>query len=103
MSSTTVLDTKTTVKVIGTSGQISLGKQYAGLHVLIEEPDEGVWLIRTARVIPDNEQWLHKPQFRKRLQGALDWAKTHKPEETGDPIAYLEGLQNVRKRKAGSK
>ena len=27
-----------------------------------EEKETGVWLIRTATVIPDNERWLHEPQ-----------------------------------------
>ena len=39
------------VKVIGVNGQISLGKQYAGRQVLVEEQEAGVWLIRTATVI----------------------------------------------------
>ena len=39
------------VKVIGSNGQISLGKQFAGRQVLIEEPEPGVWLVRTATVI----------------------------------------------------
>jgi hypothetical protein len=50
-----------TVKVIGANGQISLGKQFAGRQVLVEEQESGVWLIRTATVIPDNERWLHEP------------------------------------------
>ena len=41
-----------TVKVVGTNGQISLGKQYAGRHVLVEESEPGVWTVRTATVIP---------------------------------------------------
>lgn len=52
------------VKVIGTNGQISLGKQYAGRQVLVEEPEPGVWLIRTATVIPDNERWLPSSTLR---------------------------------------
>ncbi len=39
------------VKVIGSNGQISLGKQFAGRQVLIEEQEPGVWLVRTAAVI----------------------------------------------------
>ena len=45
-----------TVKVIGANGQISLGKQFAGRQVLVEEQETGVWLIRTAIVMPDNER-----------------------------------------------
>jgi hypothetical protein len=46
------------LKLVGSNGQISLGKQYAGRHVLVEEREPGVWVIRTATVIPDNERWL---------------------------------------------
>lgn len=65
------------VKVIGANGQISLGKQFAGQHVLVEEREAGVWLIRTAQVIPDNERWLHTPQVTADLVRAVDWAENH--------------------------
>jgi putative transposon-encoded protein len=87
MKQAIILD-KSSVKVIGASGQISLGKQYAGRQVLVEEPDEGVWVIRTARVIPDNEQWLHTKKNQASLERALDFAETHEPEETADPVAF---------------
>ncbi len=69
--------TQTSVKMIGANGQISLGKQYAGRQVLVEEQEPGVWLIRTATVIPDNEQWLHRPQAAADLVKALNWAQTN--------------------------
>lgn len=40
------------VKSIGASGQISLGKEHAGRKVLVETPEPGVWIIRTATIIP---------------------------------------------------
>ena len=66
-----------TVKVVGTNGQISLGKQYAGREVLVEECEPGVWLVRTATVIPDNERWLHAPQAAADLQAAMAWSVAH--------------------------
>lgn len=66
-----------TVKVIGANGQISLGKQFAGRQVLVEEQEAGVWLIRTATVVPDNERWLHEAQAASDLARALDWSKQH--------------------------
>lgn len=63
------------VKVIGANGQISLGKQFAGRQVLVEEQEKGVWLIRTATVIPDNERWLHEVRAASDLARALAWAK----------------------------
>jgi hypothetical protein len=64
----------TQVKVVGVNGQISLGKQYAGRQVLLEESEAGVWLIRTATVIPDNERWLHTPENIANLAKAEQWA-----------------------------
>jgi hypothetical protein len=67
------------LKVIGANGQISLGKHYAGRQVLVEEQEPGVWLIRTATVIPDNERWLHHPQALADLENALAWAQANPP------------------------
>ena len=66
-----------TVKVVGANGQISLGKQYAGRQVLVEEYEPGVWLVRTATVVPDNERWLHAPQTAADLQTAMAWSVAH--------------------------
>ena len=71
-----------TVKVIGANGQISLGKQFAGRQVLVEEQAAGVWLIRTATVIPDNERWLHEAQAASELARALEWARQHPASDT---------------------
>jgi hypothetical protein len=71
------LATQPSVKMIGANGQISLGKQFAGRQVLVEEQEPGVWLVRTAVVIPDNESWLQQPQAAMELQNALVWAQTN--------------------------
>lgn len=69
------------VKVVGANGQISLGKQYAGRQVLVEEREPGVWLVRTATVVPDNERWLLHPQAADDLRRALDWAEANPPDD----------------------
>jgi hypothetical protein len=76
------IETKTSVKVIGANGQISLGKDYAGRQVLVEEREPGVWFVRTAIVIPENERWLHEPQAAASLQTAMQWTVKNKPQET---------------------
>ena len=43
--------------------------------MLVETPEPGVWVIRTATVIPDNEKWMHKPTVKKDLAAALAWAQ----------------------------
>jgi len=79
------------VKVIGANGQISLGKQFAGRQVVVEEQEPGVWLVRTATVIPDNERWLHQPQAAADLKQALAWAQANPPTDS-DIDATLERL-----------
>ena len=49
------------IKQIGASGQISLGKEFAGRTVLINTTEPGVWVIKTAQTIPDSELLLHQP------------------------------------------
>ena len=78
----------TEVKTIGSSGQISLGKKYAGRTVTVEEMEAGVWVIKTAQVIPDNEMWLHTPEVSASLDRALAWVANNKPSESN--LAALE-------------
>ena len=84
-------EVKTSVKVIGANGQISLGKDYAGRQVLVEEREPGVWFVRTAIVIPENERWLHEPKSAANLQAALIWAMENKPQVT-DLDTLFDGM-----------
>ena len=85
------LASKTSVKVVGSNGQISLGKEFAGRQVLVEEKEPGVWLVRTALVVPENELWLHEPKARGDLVRALEWAQRH-PAKESDPDATIKRL-----------
>ena len=71
-----------TVKTIGASGQIALGKQYAGRNVLIEEVEPGVWVIKLGQFVPDNERWLYEPENSAKLDRAVKWAEEQEPSET---------------------
>lgn len=88
------------VKSVGASGQISLGKEYAGRQVLVEMPAEGVWIIKTARIVPDNEAWLEKPLIKQRVARAIEWASQNAPLAS-DPDNLVIGKADV-KRKARS-
>ena len=79
------------VKTIGSSGQISLGKQHAGRTVSVEEIEEGVWVIKAARIIPENELWLHGPSVRDTLSRAIEWAEKN-PPRVSDPDALERKL-----------
>lgn len=77
------------VKTVGSSGQISLGKQFAGHTVLVDEIDTGVWMIKLGKFIPDNEKWLHRPGVQAELDEAIAWADKNPAEETD-----LDELEN---------
>ena len=82
---------QSSVRVIGANGQISLGKQFAGRQVLVEEREPGVWMVRTATVVPDNERWLHQPQAAADLKNALAWTQANPPADA-NADAVLEQL-----------
>ena len=63
---------KQVVKQVGASGQISLGKEFAGRTVVVDSSEPGVWVIKTAQTIPDSELWLHQPKASARLDRAMD-------------------------------
>lgn len=84
--------TQPVIKVVGANGQISLGKQFAGRQVLVEEQEPGVWLVRAATVIPDNERWLHQPATAHAIEEALNWATAN----PADPAASARLLQQWR-------
>jgi len=70
------------VKTIGSSGQIALGKEYAGRHVLIDELERGVWVVKLGDFIPDSERWLHPPSVKTDVEEAVAWAEKHPPRGT---------------------
>lgn len=86
---------KTSVKMIGANGQISLGKEFAGRRVLVEEREPGVWVVRTALVIPENELWLHQSQMKTALRNALDYATGNPPVEATDLDVFAEKIKGA--------
>ena len=85
------------MKTVGSNGQISLGKEYAGRLVMIDQIEPGVWSLKLGNFVPDDERWLHAPEAKAKLDRAIAWADTNPPKETD--VASLE--KSVRAR-AGS-
>lgn len=81
------------IKTVGPSGQIALGKQYAGREVAVDQVEPGVWVIKLGSFLPDNERWLHFPEVASSIDRALDWAAAHPPADTD-----LERLERRLKR-----
>ena len=70
------------IKTVGSSGQISLGKKFAGQTVMLSKVDTGVWLVKLGRFIPDNEKWIHASDVQCELKEAITWAENNPPKET---------------------
>lgn len=77
------------IKTVGSSGQISLGKKFAGQTVMVDEIQAGVWIVKAGQFIPDTEKWLHGPDVEAELNEAISWAEEHPPKDTS-----FEELEN---------
>lgn len=75
------------VKVVGSNGQLSLGKEFAGQMVLIDQLDGGTWVIKKGMFVADSEKWLYEANNLAKLNKALKWAEVNKPEENFEEIA----------------
>ena len=70
------------LKMVGTSGQLSLGKKYAGKYFKVEPQTDGAVLLRPMKVVPDAEAWVHEPAMREQLRRADEWARRTPRDET---------------------
>jgi hypothetical protein len=81
------MSTHAQVKIIGANGQVSLGKEFAGKMVLIDQVNKHTWIIKSGVFIPDSEQWLYQGKTLAKLEKALEWAEQHEPNDNFDEIA----------------
>ena len=70
------------IKVVGKSGQISLGKAMAGMNFILETLTDGDILLKHVVVVPVNERWLHEPALRQQLARADEWMRNNPAKET---------------------
>jgi hypothetical protein len=84
------------VKVVGKSGQISLGKRFAGKRLRVEYRDDGSIVLTSVVVIPESELWTLKEPHRSRIERGLAWASRNPPAET-DLASLLEKAGSEKK------
>lgn len=77
------------LKMVGASGQLSLGKQFAGRYLEVEVLDDGAILLKPMRVIPEADAWLYTAETRERLTQADAWMAANPPRESD--LDALEG------------
>ena len=70
------------LKMVGTSGQLSLGKKYAGQYFEVEQQPDGTVLLRPMKVVPHAEAWVHEPAMRDQLRRADAWLRSSPRAET---------------------
>ena len=70
------------IKSVGRSGQISLGKKFAGQTVLVDQIESGVWIVKVGQFVPDSEQWLHQSKVRTEIDEAVTWAEKNPPRKS---------------------
>jgi len=70
------------IKVVGRSGQISLGKRYAGKTLRLERFEDGRIVLTAVALVPESQLWTLSEPHRSRIERGLAWAAKTSPEES---------------------
>ena len=74
------------IKQVGTNGQISLGKEYAGKQIQISKLNDSTLVIKSGHFIPDDEQWLYSKVNVAKLDKAIGWAENSERRDNFEEI-----------------
>jgi hypothetical protein len=69
------------IKVVGTSGQISLGKRFAGKTLRLERHEDGTVVLTPVALVPESQIWTLAEPDRSRILRGLAWAAEARPQE----------------------
>jgi hypothetical protein len=70
------------IKVVGKSGQISLGKSYAGKTLRLERRSDGTMLLTAVAMVPESQLWTLAEPHRSQIARGLAWAAETQAKET---------------------
>jgi hypothetical protein len=91
------------LKQVGASGQIALGKQFAGSYYELSEREDGVIELTPMEVIPKSHAWLHTPEMKKRLAESDKWMREN-PVRTDNTEEILQKFEaHIAKKEAEQK
>jgi hypothetical protein len=88
------------VWVVGKSGQISLGKRYAGKTLELQRLDDGSLLLRAVAMVPESQLWTLQEPDRSRISRGLAVAGQTEPRAS-DPDSLLKEKGKRRSRPRG--
>jgi hypothetical protein len=96
------LDERVEIKVVGKSGQISLGKSYAGKTLRLERRRDGTLVLTAVAMVPESQLWTLQEPNRSRIERGLAWAAETPPAETDlDDLVRVRASRTKRKRARG--
>jgi hypothetical protein len=70
------------IKTVGKSGQISLGKSYAGKTLQLQRRADGSIVLTAVAVIPESQLWTLEEPHRTLIARGLIWAAENPPAES---------------------
>ena len=85
------------IKVVGKSGQISLGKRYAGKTLRVERLQDGSIVLTAVVMVPEGQLWTIDEPNRSRIAQGLEWAAKTPAARTD-----IDALMERRPRVAGA-
>src|SRR5882762_6172811 len=86
------------IKVVGKSGQISLGKSYAGKILRLDRRQDGTVVLTAVAMVPESQLWTLQEPHRSRIERGLAWAAETPAAET-----KLDSLLRPRAARPGRK
>ena len=93
------VDERVEIKVVGKSGQISLGKSYAGKTFRLERREDGTVVLTAVAMVPESQLWTLQEPHRSRIERGLGWAAERPPAETDiDDLLKRRASNGGRKR-----
>jgi hypothetical protein len=81
-SPTDAMSDRVEIKVVGKSGQISLGKRFAGKTLRLERREDGTVVLTAVAMVPEHQLWTLEEPNRSRIERGLAWAAATAPRET---------------------
>ena len=88
------------IKVVGKSGQISLGKSYAGKMLSLERRRDGTVVLTAVAMVPESQLWTLQEPHRSRIQRGLAWAAETPPRETDLDSLMKRGSPRAARKRA---
>lgn len=93
------LDDRVEIKVVGKSGQISLGKSYAGKTLRLERHQDGTVVLTAVAMVPESQLWTLQEPHRSRIERGVAWAAETPAAETNlDKMVKLRSSSARRRR-----